>query len=144
MDRRGAVVLLRGPLGAGKTCFVKGLAAGLGVPPERVQSPTFVIAQELPLPAGGVLIHVDCYRVTSEAELESAGLLDWLAPGALIVAEWGERVLGAWPDDRLEIAIERDAPGRTLEAVASGAASAALLARWREQLGESASPGPGS
>jgi tRNA threonylcarbamoyladenosine biosynthesis protein TsaE len=130
----GATLLLAGPLGAGKTCFVKGLAAGLGIPADRVQSPTFVIAQELPLPAGGTLVHVDCYRVSSEAELESAGLLDWLAPGALVVAEWAERVPGAWPEDRLEIAIARDATERRLAPTARGVASQALLTRWREGL----------
>ncbi len=127
----GAVVLLTGPLGAGKTCFVKGIAAGLGLPPDRVQSPTFVIAQELPLPAGGTLVHVDCYRVSSEAELESAGLLDWLAPGALVVAEWAERVPDAWPTDHLAIAIARDGGARTISARAHGPASEALLARWQ-------------
>lgn len=143
LDDAGAVVLLRGPLGAGKTCFVKGLAGGLGVPPERVQSPTFVIAQELPLPRGDVLVHVDCYRIESEAELESAGLLDWLAPGALVVAEWGERVPGAWPDDRLEIAFEREAEGRRIEVRARGAASHALLERWRRTWAD-VSPDRGS
>jgi tRNA threonylcarbamoyladenosine biosynthesis protein TsaE len=130
----GATLLLAGPLGAGKTCFVKGLAAGLGIPADRVQSPTFVIAQELPLPAGGTLVHVDCYRVSSEAELESAGLLDWLAPGALVVAEWAERVPGAWPEDRLEIAIARDADERRLVPTARGPASQALLTRWQRAL----------
>jgi tRNA threonylcarbamoyladenosine biosynthesis protein TsaE len=114
---------------------VKGLASGLDIPPERVQSPTFVIAQELPLPSGGVLVHVDCYRVGDEAELLSAGLLDWLAPGALVVAEWGERVPEAWPEARLEIAIARDGEGRVLEARArGGAAMEALLARWQQRV----------
>jgi tRNA threonylcarbamoyladenosine biosynthesis protein TsaE len=133
----GAIVLLSGPLGAGKTRFVKGLAAGLGVPPARVQSPTFAIAQELPLPDGRALVHVDCYRIASEAELESAGLLDWLAPNALLVAEWPERVPRAWPADRLEIAFARDLEvedARTLEARARGSGASALLARWREQV----------
>ena len=82
IDAAGAIVWLCGPLGAGKTRFVKGLAAGLGIPPERVQSPTFTIAQEVELPNGRSLVHVDFYRVASEAELESAGLLDWPGRGA--------------------------------------------------------------
>ena len=77
VDDAGAIVLLSGPLGAGKTRFVKGFAAGLGIPVERVQSPTFVIAQELPTPSGRLLVHVDCYRIASEGELESVGLFDW-------------------------------------------------------------------
>jgi len=136
IDASGAIVLLSGPLGAGKTRFVKGLAAGLGVAPERVQSPTFVIAQELPLPNGRVLVHVDCYRIGSEAELESAGLLDWLAPNALVVAEWPERAPDAWPCDRLEISFAHGAAEdeRELEASAHGPAAAALLARWRSRI----------
>jgi tRNA threonylcarbamoyladenosine biosynthesis protein TsaE len=103
-----------------------------------VQSPTFVVAQELPLPDGRALVHVDCYRIASEAELESAGLLDWLAPGALVVAEWPERVPDAWPRDRLELTFARDAAdenAREIAVRAQGAASEALLARWRELLG---------
>ena len=56
IDAAGAIVLLSGPLGAGKTRFAKGLAAGLGIPAERVQSPTFVVAQELPIPDGRTLV----------------------------------------------------------------------------------------
>jgi len=136
IDASGAIVLLSGPLGAGKTRFVKGLAAGLGVAPERVLSPTFVVAQEFPLARGGTLVHVDCYRIGSEAELESAGLFDWLAPNALVVVEWPERVPGAWPSDRLEVRFARGAveEERELEASASGPTAAALLARWRSQL----------
>jgi tRNA threonylcarbamoyladenosine biosynthesis protein TsaE len=136
IDAGGAIVLLTGPLGAGKTRFVKGLASGLGIPAERVQSPTFVIAQELPTPDGRLLVHVDCYRIASEAELESVGLFDWLEPGAIVVAEWPERVPGAWPKDRLEIAFARGAgeSERELEARASGPRSAALLARWEDRI----------
>jgi tRNA threonylcarbamoyladenosine biosynthesis protein TsaE len=135
IDAAGAIVLLSGPLGAGKTRFVKGVASGLGLEPSRVQSPTFVLAHELPLRDGRALVHVDCYRVAGEAELESAGLLDWLAPGALVVAEWPERVPGAWPDDRLEIHFARGEAedARTLEASAHGPGASALLARWRAQ-----------
>ncbi|HKA15141.1 MAG TPA: tRNA (adenosine(37)-N6)-threonylcarbamoyltransferase complex ATPase subunit type 1 TsaE [Myxococcota bacterium] len=136
IDASGAVVLLSGPLGAGKTRFVKGLAAGLGASPERVQSPTFVVAHELPLPDGRALVHIDCYRIAGEAELESAGLLDWLAPHALVVVEWPERVPGAWPDDRLEVRFARGAAEdqRELAARAHGPNAAALLARWQQRL----------
>jgi tRNA threonylcarbamoyladenosine biosynthesis protein TsaE len=135
-DTAGAIVLLSGPLGAGKTRFVKGVAAGLGIDPEHVQSPTFTVAQELPLAGGRALVHVDCYRIASETELESAGLLDWLAPGALVVAEWAERVPHAWPEDRLEIRFARVAEedAREIEASARGALASALLERWRARL----------
>ena len=131
LAREGRAVL-QAPPGAGKTRFVKGVAEGLGLAPERVQSPTFVIAHELARPSGGRLVHVDCYRVGSEAELESAGLLDWLAPGALVLVEWGDRFPAAWPPDHLEVRLERSGAGtRTLTAHAGGPAAAALLERWR-------------
>jgi tRNA A37 threonylcarbamoyladenosine biosynthesis protein TsaE len=82
-------------------------------------------------------VHVDCYRIGSEAELESAGLLDWLAPNALVAVEWPERVPAAWPGDRLEIQFARgaDEDTREIEASAHGPDAAALLGRWREQVG---------
>lgn len=141
----GAVVVLAGPLGAGKTQFVKGVAEGFGLPPERVQSPTFVIAHELTLASGRSFVHVDCYRVASEAELEAAGLLDWLAPGAVVLAEWGDRFPDAWPSDRLEVSLARgEARTRTLVARAGGPRSAALLQRWRDVRPDAASLASGS
>jgi tRNA threonylcarbamoyladenosine biosynthesis protein TsaE len=115
---------------------VKGIASGLGIEPLRVQSPTFVLAHELPLADGRALVHVDCYRVAGEAELESAGLFDWLAPGALLVAEWADRVPGAWPRDHLELRFTRGADEftRTLDASARGPSANALLARWRSAI----------
>jgi tRNA threonylcarbamoyladenosine biosynthesis protein TsaE len=132
IDAAGAIVLLSGPLGAGKTRFVKGVASGLGVEPSRVQSPTFVLAQEIPLADGRALVHVDCYRIASEAELESAGLLDWLAPGSLLIVEWAERVPHAWPGDHVAVCFTRgaDEGARSLEASAHGPVASALLARW--------------
>jgi tRNA threonylcarbamoyladenosine biosynthesis protein TsaE len=134
----GGVISLSGPLGAGKTLFVKALAAGLGIDERTVASPTFVIAGEYacPRPGGpGRLVHVDFYRVESEAELEAAGLLDWLEPGTLLVAEWGERFRTALPEDRLEISIASGeaAESRNLEARARGERSQALLRRWSER-----------
>lgn len=138
------MVVLAGPLGAGKTQFVKGVAQGLGVAAERVQSPTFVIAHELALPSGGRLVHVDCYRVASEAELEGAGLLDWLAPGALVLAEWGDRFPAAWPPDHLEVRLERaGAETRRLFARGRGPAAAALLERWRGAVPDDGDDGDG-
>lgn len=128
------VVTLHGALGAGKTVFAKGLAEGLGLPPERVASPTFVIAQELATPAGPRLVHADWYRVEDEAELEAAGLADWLAPGTVLVVEWGERYPDALPADRLEVRLEaEDATTRRIEARAGGPASERLRAGWRER-----------
>lgn len=101
---KGLAIGLIGPLGSGKTLFVKGLAEGLGLDPSLVSSPTFVIAQQYPLREGPeTLHHLDLYRLESRDELEALGLRDWLAPGQVIAVEWLDRfpeVLGA---ERLEV-----------------------------------------
>ena len=135
LDANGGVVSLTGALGAGKTLFVKALAGALGLDERVVASPTFVIAAEYPCPPGdgpARLVHVDFYRVESELELETAGLLDWLEAGSLLIAEWGERFATALPLDRLEISITSgEVPeARILEAQARGSRSQALLERW--------------
>jgi len=86
---QGAVVLLYGNLGAGKTAFVRGLAEGLGVSPDEVTSPTFTLIQEYAGPT--TLFHVDLYRLTP-AEADDLGL-DELAAGSGVVAiEWADRL----------------------------------------------------
>jgi tRNA threonylcarbamoyladenosine biosynthesis protein TsaE len=85
--RAGAVVLLAGPLGAGKTAFVRGLAAGLGCDPDEVSSPTFTIVQEYRGPV--TLQHVDLYRLSPE-EVDDLALED-LLEDAVMAVEWPDR-----------------------------------------------------
>ena len=91
--RPGQVVAFRGPLGAGKTAFTRGLARGLGVT-GPVTSPTYTIVNEY---TGGrmPLFHFDMYRLSSEEDLFDIGWEDYLDRGGLCVGEWSERVFGA-------------------------------------------------
>ena len=98
----GTFVLLYGDLGAGKTAFVRGLAAGLGANPDDVSSPTFVIMQHYK--GRTPLTHVDLYRLESAAAVDDLGL-DELVSGGVLAIEWAER-LPRSPDDRVEVRIE--------------------------------------
>jgi tRNA threonylcarbamoyladenosine biosynthesis protein TsaE len=83
----GAVVLLDGELGAGKTAFVKGLASGLGLDPEDVSSPTFALVHEYgPAGKAPVLVHADLYRVPEGASIEDLGLEE--RGSAILAVEW--------------------------------------------------------
>ncbi len=100
----GDVVVLTGPLGAGKTRFVQGLAAGLDVP-GRVTSPTFVLVRRH---AGRLpLVHVDAYRLDDAADLVTLDD-DVLADDVVTCVEWGGNVAEALPEDRLDVTIAVD------------------------------------
>nr|WP_198043188.1 MULTISPECIES: tRNA (adenosine(37)-N6)-threonylcarbamoyltransferase complex ATPase subunit type 1 TsaE [Actinoalloteichus] len=113
----GDLVVLAGPLGAGKTALTQGIGAGLGVL-GRVTSPTFVIARlHRPAPDGrGVaLVHVDAYRLGGFGELEDLDLgLD--LDQAVVVVEWGEGLAETLTDEHLLIRMDRR-PDDTREAM---------------------------
>lgn len=86
----GQIVLLFGPLGVGKTAFVRGLAEGLGIDPDEVSSPTFTLIQEY---RGGrlTLLHVDLYRLTPQ-EVEELGLEELTSGPVVTAVEWADRM----------------------------------------------------
>ncbi|MFT3714588.1 MAG: tRNA (adenosine(37)-N6)-threonylcarbamoyltransferase complex ATPase subunit type 1 TsaE [Gordonia sp. (in: high G+C Gram-positive bacteria)] len=106
--RAGDLVILDGPLGAGKTALTRGIAAGLGVQ-GRVSSPTFIIArQHRPGEAGGPgLVHVDAYRLSGLDDLDALDL-DTDLDDAVVVVEWGEGVAEQLVDEYLLVRLRRD------------------------------------
>lgn len=104
--RAGDLVILTGPLGAGKTALVQGIGAGLGVH-GAVVSPTFVIAR---VHRGGrlPLVHADAYRLGSFAEVDDLGL-DVDLDDSVVVVEWGAGLVEQLADARLEIRLDRSA-----------------------------------
>jgi tRNA threonylcarbamoyladenosine biosynthesis protein TsaE len=122
----GDVLALIGPLGAGKTTFVQGVARGAEVPAERhVASPTFALVNEHP---GRVpLVHADLYRINDPRELDELGLADAFDRAAVAI-EWLDRFPEAAPSERLTIEIAILADGaRAITFRATGARAATLV-----------------
>lgn len=109
--RAGDLLMLTGPLGAGKTTFVQGLADGMGVE-GRVTSPTFVISHVHPGPVD--LVHVDAYRLESLDDVDALDL-DASLDSSVTVIEWGRGKTDQLTDDRLDITIERPTGGEAGE-----------------------------
>jgi tRNA threonylcarbamoyladenosine biosynthesis protein TsaE len=112
----GDLVLLIGPLGAGKTTLAQGIGEGLGV--SGVVSPTFVIAR---VHVGGrlPLVHVDAYRLSSIEEVDDLDL-DALLEESVTLVEWGEGLVEAMSGSRLEIRIQRSDETEVREVDVSG------------------------
>jgi len=101
----GEIIALTGPLGAGKTVFVKGMAMGLGILEKEVRSPSFVILIEhrkgrLPL------FHFDFYRIKEEAEIDTTPFEDCLKAKGVTVIEWPERIADYLPPETRRVSIE--------------------------------------
>ena len=124
--RPGDVVVLAGPLGAGKTLFTSGIAAGLGVE-EPVTSPSFILTREY---SSGFLplIHADIYRLSTRNEFDDLDLLSQSSQGALVI-EWGDVVEPILPPDHLRVNFEvDDDEARHITLVPSGS--------WRNRVTE--------
>lgn len=110
--RPGCVVLLKAPMGAGKTTLVKGIVEGFEAgAAEDVSSPTFTIMHEYR--AATRVLHLDLYRLETEKQVRAIGLEEWLDElresafdePSLLLVEWGERFPALWPAERFEIEI---------------------------------------
>jgi len=100
------LVILRGPLGAGKTTLVKGIAEAFeAAAEEEVTSPTFTLVHEYRGPRVNVF-HIDLYRIDTERELATLGMEDWFEPHHLLLLEWGEKFARLRRDRDVEISIQ--------------------------------------
>ena len=105
-----AIVYLRGPLGAGKTCLVRGLLRALGHQ-GIVRSPTYTLVEPYEV-AGLRLLHLDLYRLADPEELEFLGLRDWLGDPHVLLVEWPERGAGVLPPADLDLRLGPADTGR--------------------------------
>jgi tRNA threonylcarbamoyladenosine biosynthesis protein TsaE len=119
--RPGEAVCLSGPLGAGKSTLARALVRALTTPHEEVPSPTFTLVQFYE-GARIKVAHFDLYRLTDADEAYEIGLDEALEDGAAVI-EWPERLDGALPPDRLDIAFElsEDASARRVRITPQGA-----------------------
>ena len=97
----GTVIALQGDLGAGKTTFMQGLGAALGVR-RPVTSPTFTLSVEYPTPRFK-LVHMDLYRLTGPDDLLTIGYPEYLESGAVVAMEWPERAGDLVPPDAIRL-----------------------------------------
>lgn len=105
--RASDVVCLHGPLGAGKTCFVRGLAKGLGLDPSMVSSPSFVICQEYNGQGTLKLAHIDAYRLSGPDELQTIGWDELCeTPNTVLAIEWASLIKAALPENHIEVTLE--------------------------------------
>ena len=128
----GDLVALTGELGAGKTCFVQGLARGLEVPEDSyVRSPTFVILNIYP--GRFPLHHMDMYRIMDPAELEDIGYREFFFGEGVTVVEWADKIPDLLPDERMSIHLKfQGETGRELALVAH---EGCFQDRWDRLMG---------
>ncbi len=126
--RAGDVVGLEGSLGSGKTRFVSGIAAGMGLRDADVCSPTFVICRVYRDHRPLALAHVDAFRLAGPQDLESIGWEEILAaPDTVVAVEWASRIAPALPQSRIDVTIDHTGPtGRLITISAAGEAARRL------------------
>jgi tRNA threonylcarbamoyladenosine biosynthesis protein TsaE len=127
----GDIILLVGPLGAGKTCLTQGIARGLGIH-EYTASPSFVLVREYQgkLP----LYHIDLYRLDKIEEVTQLGLDDYLYGNGVCVVEWADKGLSVLPEEHLLIKMQIVSPlKRRLSFVPRGSRYSEMLSKLKSE-----------
>lgn len=106
--RAGDIICLQGELGAGKTCFAKGIARGMGIE-GPVTSPTFTLVNEYH--GDLTLYHFDVYRLNGSEEMDDIGYEEYFYGDGVTLVEWAERIREVLPAERLDILIDRGTKG---------------------------------
>ncbi len=110
----GEVLALYGPLGAGKTTLVKGIAEGLGADSAEVRSPTYVLVRSYQgTTAEGkpvTIHHLDSYRLEGGAAFDDIGGLDLMDDSTVCIIEWADRIADSLPEKRIDICLEHVDP----------------------------------
>ncbi|MGR3176619.1 MAG: tRNA (adenosine(37)-N6)-threonylcarbamoyltransferase complex ATPase subunit type 1 TsaE [Candidatus Anammoxibacter sp.] len=130
----GLVVAITGPLGAGKTYFVKGLASGLGIKDSRVvTSPTFTIVNEY---CGRIPIyHIDAYRLTSVNEMYDLGCDEMLSGDGVTIIEWADKVEECLPGNIIKVAMAYETKSeRTINIFSSGTENENILEQFKKAI----------
>jgi tRNA threonylcarbamoyladenosine biosynthesis protein TsaE len=106
--KRGSVLALKGPLGAGKTCLTKGIAKAFGIE-EEVTSPTYTIVSEYEAHSPAMpFYHIDAYRLSGDDDFAAMGGEEYLEGNGIAVVEWSERIPAALPPETFFVEIEID------------------------------------
>lgn len=133
--RGGEVVLLRGELGAGKTCLAGGVAEGLGIG-EPAVSPTYVLHRRYRGSRGTTLEHFDFYRLGGDDDLDALGLEDCLGPDSVVLVEWPERCPSAFEEDEIWLEVAIEVRGEARRVLVRGPGAGSLDEAARERLAE--------
>ncbi len=107
--KKGDVVCLDGPMGAGKTVLAKGMIAGMGYT-DDVTSPTYAYVNEY-----GDVFHFDCYRIESEGQAYGLGLADYFERGGICLIEWSQNIVTLLPKDVKRVRITGSGETREIE-----------------------------
>lgn len=126
LGAHGAIIALRGPLGAGKTTLVRGFLRACEHT-GAVRSPTYTLLESYEL-GGRQILHLDLYRIAAGEGLDALGLRDALVPGAVVLVEWPERGAGQLPQADLELALDHLSGARSIAGTALSTEGARLQA----------------